>query len=67
MRQDGRPRRRWAIVRSAEKAAEHGAEAHHLEVRSAHDPRLDDARFAEADQRELDGREVAEGADGAGA
>ena len=46
-----------------EQAAEHRAQAHHLEVRAADDAGLHHARLAEADQREVDRREIAEGAD----
>ena len=37
-----------------------GAQPHHLEVGAADDAGANDARLAEADHRELDGREVAE-------
>ena len=48
-----------------EQAAEHGAQAHHVEERAADDARLHHARLAaETDHREIDGGEVAEGADG---
>ena len=53
------------IVLRVQQAAEHRAKAHHVEERSADDAGLHHARLAaEADHREVDGGEVAEGADG---
>ena len=60
-RRAGRLRSSIACV---EQTAEHRTKAHHVEVRSADDAGLDDARLAaEADQREVDGGEVAERSD----
>jgi hypothetical protein len=52
-----------AIVIRADEAAEHGAQAHHLEVGAADDPGSHLARIAQADHGEADGREVADGAE----
>ena len=46
---------------ASEQAAQHRTESHDLEVRAADDPGADHARLAEADHREVDRGEVAEG------
>ena len=56
------PGRLRPIVGRAEQAAQHRTQPHDFEVRPADDARANDARLAEADHRELDGGEVAEGA-----
>ena len=52
-----------AIVRRTEQAPEDRPQPHDLEERPIDDAGANHARLAEADQRELDGRELAEGAD----
>ena len=49
------------VVGRAEQAAEHRTQAHDVEVRPADDAGANHARLAEADHREVDGGEVAEG------
>ena len=64
MRQHRRARGLRAIIGGVEQPADHGPKAHHAEVRAADDAGADDPRLAETDQREVEGREVAEGRDG---
>ena len=65
MREDRRARRLGTIVLRVQQTAEHRAKAHHVEERPADDARLDHAGLvAEANHREVHGREVAERADG---
>ena len=65
VREDRRPRGFRAIVLRVQEAAEHGAKPHHVEERPADDARFDDPGLAaEAEHREINGREVSEGADG---
>ena len=61
VRQHRRARRLRPVVAGVEQAAEHRPQAHDLEVRAADDAGADHARLAEADHREADGGEVAEG------
>ena len=63
MRQDGRPFRVRAIVLRAKEPPQGRAQPHHLEIRPADDAGADRARLAEAEHGELDGGEIAEGAD----
>ena len=60
MGQHRRAGRLRPIVGRTEQPAEHRAQPHDVEVRAADHAGADDARLAEADHRELDGREVAE-------
>jgi hypothetical protein len=53
-----------AVVGGAEKATEHGGEAHDVEVRPADDAGADFARLAQANHFEANDGEIAEGADG---
>ena len=53
-------RRIRPIVGGVEQAAEHGAKAHHLEVRAADHAGLHHAGLAESEEGEIDGREIAE-------
>jgi hypothetical protein len=62
MRQDRRRRRPRAVVLGAQQAAEHGTQTHHGEERSADDAGAHDAWFTQADEREVDGGEITEGA-----
>src|SRR5437667_1366109 len=63
--EDRRARRPGAIVLRVQQATEHGAQAHHVEERAADDARLHHAGLtAETNHREVDRREVTEGADG---
>ena len=56
-------RRTGAVIRGVQQAAEHGTQSHHLEVRPSDDAGAQDAWIAVAEHRELDRREIAEGAD----
>ena len=59
MRENGRAVRLRPVVAGTEEPPSHGAETHDLEIGAADDPGTHRARLAEADHRELDGREVA--------
>ncbi len=52
-----------AIIRCVDEAAKSGAKAHHVEERAVDDAGVHHARFAESDHREVNGRELAKGAD----
>ena len=67
MRQHRRASRLRPVVGRVEQAAKHGAEPHHVEVAAADDAGTDDARFAKADHREIDGGELADGGQRLGA
>src|SRR5262249_7059943 len=56
--QDRRALGGWAIIRNGEEAPRDGVKPHHFEVVSADDAGLDDSRFAEADHRESNRREL---------
>ena len=66
MRQHHHARRLPAVVRGIQQPAQHRPQAHHLEVRPAHDAGVQQPRLAGAQHREIDGREIAKGADGGG-
>ncbi len=51
----------WPVVARVEQASAHWAKAHDVEVRASDHPSSDHTRFAQADQREVDGGEVAKG------
>ena len=61
--QDRHARRVAAVVSRRNQPAKHRTQAHHVEVGAADHPGLHHDRFAEAEQREFDGGEVAKGAD----
>jgi hypothetical protein len=48
-----------AVIFRADQAPEHGAQAHHLEIRPVDNAAIDFARLAEPDYGEWDGGEVA--------
>ena len=48
----------WTVVVHVEQPAEHRVQAHHLEVRSAHDAGPHLARLSQTDHSEADSREV---------
>jgi len=60
MRQYHHARGIRTIVGGVDEAAAHGPQTHHVEERAADHSRAHDARLAETDHREVDGREVAQ-------
>ena len=61
MRQHRDARRLRPIVGRIDQAAADGLQSHHREKRSTDHAGTDDARLAQADQREVDAREIAQG------
>ena len=67
MRQHRGTGRLRAVVGRVEKTAAYGAKSHDVEVAAADDTGAHDARLAETDHCEVDGRELADGGQGLGA